>query len=75
MHVFGSIGAFLMSLGFLSGMYILYLNFILMEAVMNRIPLVLLTVFLFVTGLQLFGLGFVSELIVSNSEKQKRNKN
>lgn len=74
MHVFGSIGASLMGLGFLSGWYILYLNFVLMEAVINRVPLVLLTVFLFVTGLQLFGLGFVSELIVSNSERQKRDK-
>ena len=72
MNVFGSIGAFLMGLGFLSGMYVLYLNFILMQAAMNRLPLVLLTVFLFVTGLQLFALGFIGELIVSNSEKQQR---
>ncbi len=72
MHVFGSSGAILMAAGFLCGLYVLYLNFVLMEAVLTRLPLVLLTVFLFVTGLQLFGLGFVSELIVSNSEKQKR---
>ena len=72
MRVFGPIGAFLMGLGFISGLYVLFLNFVLMEAVINRVPLVVLTVFLFVTGLQLFGLGFVSELIVSNSEKQNR---
>src|SRR3989344_3485036 len=72
MHVFGSLGILLMFSGFICGLYVLYLNFILMEAVINRVPLVVLTVFLFVTGLQLFGLGFVSELIVSNGEKQKR---
>lgn len=72
MHVFGSLGAGLMSLGFLCGMYVLYLNYILMEAVINRMPLVVLTVFLFVTGLQLLGLGFIGELIVSYHEKLKR---
>lgn len=72
MHVFGSLGAVLMSLGFLCGLYVLYLNYILREAVINRVPLVVLTVFLFVTGLQLFGLGFIGELVVSYSERQKR---
>jgi hypothetical protein len=61
-----------MSFGFLCGLYVLYLNYILMEAVINRVPLVVLTVFLFVTGLQLFGLGFIGELIVSYNEKLKR---
>lgn len=72
MHMFGSLGALLMSLGFLCGLYVLYLNFIALEAVGSRVPLVLLTIFLFVTGLQLFGLGFIGELVVSYSEKQKR---
>ncbi len=72
MHVFGSLGALLVAFGSLCALYVLYLNFIVLEAVGTRVPLVLLTVFLFVTGLQLFGLGFVGELIVSNSEKQKR---
>src|SRR3989344_8275423 len=72
MHVFGSLGAVLMGFGFLCGLYVLYLNYILMEAAINRVPLVVLTVFLFVTGLQLFGLGFIGELIVSQSEQQKR---
>jgi len=72
MHIFGSIGAGMVGLGFISGLYVLYLNFILMEAAINRVPLILLTVFLFLTGLQLFALGFIGELIVSNSEKQKR---
>ena len=72
MHVFGSLGALLIALGSFCAMYVLYLNFVVLEAVGTRVPLVLLTVFLFVTGLQLFGLGFVGELIVSNSERQKR---
>jgi len=61
MHVFGSLGALLIALGSFCAMYVLYLNFVVLEAVGTRIPLVLLTVFLFVT-----------ELIVSNSERQKR---
>ncbi|MEK6940126.1 MAG: glycosyltransferase family 2 protein [Nanoarchaeota archaeon] len=72
MRMFGTFGAFLTALGSLCGLYVLYLNFVALEAVGTRVPLVLLTVFLFLTGLQLFGLGFVSELIVSNSKKQKR---
>lgn len=72
MHIFGSIGTFLISAGLMCGFYVLYLNFIVMEAAINRVPLILLTVFLFLTGLQLFALGFIGELIVSNSEKQKR---
>ncbi|MDP3698758.1 MAG: glycosyltransferase family 2 protein [Nanoarchaeota archaeon] len=72
MRMFGSLGAFLIAFGLLCGIYVLYLNFVALEAVGTRVPLVLLTVFLLVAGLQLFGLGFVSELIVSHTEKQKR---
>lgn len=72
MRMFGSLGALLIASGFACGLYVLYLNFIALEEVGTRVPLVLLTVFLLVTGLQLFGLGFVSELIVSHTEKQKR---
>jgi len=74
MRMFGSLGAFLVALGSLCGLYVLYLNFVALEAVGTRVPLVLLTVFLFLTGLQLFGLGFVSELIVSNNEKREKMK-
>ncbi len=72
MRMFGTLGAFLTALGSICGLYVLYLNFVALEAVGTRVPLVLLTVFLFLTGLQLFGLGFVSELMVSHTEKQKR---
>ncbi|MEK6809220.1 MAG: glycosyltransferase family 2 protein, partial [Nanoarchaeota archaeon] len=42
MHVFGSLGALLVAFGSLCALYVLYLNFIVLEAVGTRVPLVLL---------------------------------
>ncbi len=72
MHIFGLLGLLMLFFGFISGLYLLYLNYIVFGSVMDRIPLIMLTILLFLTGLQLFAMGFLAELIVSVSERKKR---
>ena len=72
MHIFGLLGLIMIFFGFVSGMYLLYLNYIVYGSVMDRIPLIMLTILLFLTGLQLFAMSFLAELIVSGNEKRKR---
>lgn len=71
MHIFGAIGAILTSLGFLCGLYVLFMA-ITLGTVADRIPSMLLTVFLILTGLQFFAIGFLAELIVSINERKNK---
>lgn len=71
MHIFGTLGAILMFLGFLFGLYILYI-LLAVGSLTGRTPSMLLTVFLILTGLQFFVIGFLAELIVSANERKNQ---
>ena len=69
MHIFGTTGGIMVSLGLLVALYDLYL-FLAYGSLVDRTPSLLLSVFLILTGLQFFATGFLAELIVSISEKR-----
>lgn len=63
MHVFGLLGLISMLLGVLAGGYLTFVKLGLGETIGNR-PLLILTVLLLLTGIQLFGFGLLAELLM-----------
>jgi len=61
MHVFGLFGLISMVVGTLLGLYLTFLKLGLGESIGNR-PLLILTVVLLITGVQLFSFGLLAEL-------------
>ena len=67
LHFFGLGGLFCFLLGVLAGIYLIYLK-LLGQAIGER-PMLVLCVLLIVVGLQFFSLGFLAEIISSQSRK------
>jgi len=67
MFVFGTLGAIFLLIGFIGGSYLLITK-LLGEALIQRIPLIFLLVILIISGIQLFALGFLAELLVTIRE-------
>lgn len=63
LYVFGGIGFLLFSLGFLAGLYLTILKFFFGQNIGNR-PLLILSVLLILSGIQLISTGIIAELIV-----------
>jgi glycosyltransferase involved in cell wall biosynthesis len=69
MLLFGSLGAILMSIGFLGGVYLLAIK-ILTGVIGDRIPLLFLVVLMILSGIQLFALGLIAEYITTIREEK-----
>ena len=67
LHFFGSIGIISFILGFLAGIYLLYLKFVNNYNIGDR-PLLILTVLMIILGMQFISIGLLGEMIVSESE-------
>lgn len=72
MHFFGGAGLFALFLGFLSGAISIYLK-IFYAVNLNRDPLLLLSVFLFIVGIMFILMGLLAEIIIRTYyESQKK---
>lgn len=72
MHVFGLFGLSAMTLGIVLGGYLTFLKLALGESIGDR-PLLILSVVLFITGVQLFSFGLLAELLMRTyHESQNR---
>ncbi len=72
MHVFGLLGLISTVLGTISGIYLTFLKFGLNQGIGNR-PLLILSVVLILTGVQLFCFGLLAELLMRTyHESQNR---
>ncbi|MGB3788577.1 MAG: glycosyltransferase family 2 protein [Phormidesmis sp.] len=71
MHVFGPFGIVSISLGLVLGLYLTFIKVFLNEAIGNR-PLLLLSVLLLVTGIQLFSFGLLAELNMRTYHESQR---
>lgn len=72
MHIFGLFGLITILLGIALGAYLTYLKLFLGASIGHR-PLLILAVFLFMTGVQLFSFGLLAELgMRTYHESQKR---
>lgn len=72
MHVFGPFGIVSMALGIFLGLYLTFIKLVLNEAIGTR-PLLMLSVLLIITGIQLFSFGLLAELgMRTYHESQKR---
>ena len=63
MHVFGGVGLGSISLGVLLGIYLTVIKFGFGESIGDR-PLLILALLLFLTGVQLFSLGILAEIVM-----------
>lgn len=63
MHVFGSLGLASLGAGTLLGLYLAFTKIVLNQGIGDR-PLLLLSVLLFLTGVQLFCFGLLAELLM-----------
>src|SRR3989338_7201462 len=73
MFVFGMFGALFLLLGIIGGLYLVILN-IMEEVIIQRTPLIFLVSILIISGIQLFALGFLAELLVVIKEDINRKK-
>ena len=71
LHFFGSLGGFMLFLGTLISLYLTILWF--QGESIGRRPLLLLGILLIVTGFQTFFTGFLADLIIHLSEKNRAN--
>ncbi len=71
MHVFGPFGIVSISLGLALGLYLTFIKLFFNEAIGNR-PLLLLSVLLLVTGIQLFSFGLLAELNMRTYHESQR---
>ncbi len=72
MRIFGSGGLLMTTIGFLIGLYVIYLNFT-QAQIANRTPLILLVVVFIIAGIQIFAIGFLAEhLALIESELQRK---
>lgn len=67
LHFFGFFGMLSFLLGIISGIYILYLKFIINSSIGDR-PILILTILLILVGIQFISLGLLGEMIVSRKE-------
>lgn len=70
LHLFGTLGIIVFLIGFAIGAYMTYLWF-LGKIIWDR-PLLLLGVLLMLTGVQLFSIGLLGELIISTQKKSEK---
>lgn len=68
MHIFGFCGIFLFMIGFLTGLYILYANYVLLIDIKRHVPLIIFSELLIFTGVQLLAIGFLAELFISTKD-------
>lgn len=73
MFVFGSLGSLLLIIGFLGGVYLLVIK-ITTGQIGNRLPLIFLVVLFILSGIQLFAIGFLAELLVTIKESIEKRK-
>jgi glycosyltransferase involved in cell wall biosynthesis len=73
MQLFGGLGLGAFGLGTLFGLYLVVEKFVFSKSIINRTPLLLLTVLLVVTGVQLVTMGLLAELI-SRTYHETQNK-
>lgn len=71
MHVFGPFGIVSMSVGFALGLYLTFVKLFFNEAIGNR-PLLLLSVLLLLSGIQLFSFGLLAELSMRTYHESQR---
>jgi glycosyltransferase involved in cell wall biosynthesis len=69
MHLFGLLGTLITLGGFAMGAYLIYLKFLLGEAIGGR-PILNLTVLLLVLGVQFFSMGFIGEMLTRGSGRK-----
>lgn len=65
MILFGILGSTLLFISFALGIYVLILNFFILGNVASRTPLILLTIMLFLSGIQFVMFGFLADLVIS----------
>jgi len=70
LHFFGAVGLVFLSLGGISGLYLLLIK-ILQNATIGNRPLLLFTIVLLIFGIQFISLGLLGEMITKNSPKKK----
>jgi|TARA_Y100000310_G_C20701447_1_gene830351 glycosyltransferase involved in cell wall biosynthesis len=70
LHLFGGIGTLLLGLGFIAGLYLLYLKFILGLAIGQK-PMLILTILLIFIGIQFVSIGLIGEMIANQREKNE----
>lgn len=68
LHLFGSIGILFVILGGIISSYLLYVKFILAQAIGER-PLLLFAILLILVGIQLFSIGLIGEMVTSISKQ------
>ena len=73
MQLFGGLGLGAFGLGTLFGLYLVVEKFVFAKSILSRTPLLLLTVLLVVTGVQLVTMGLLAELI-SRTYHETQNK-
>ncbi|MEM8502000.1 MAG: glycosyltransferase family 2 protein [Cyanobacteria bacterium P01_D01_bin.1] len=71
MHVFGPFGIASMTVGFCLGLYLTFLKLFFNEAIGSR-PLLLLSVLLLLSGIQLFSFGLLAELSMRTYHESQR---
>ncbi len=71
MHVFGPFGIVSISIGLALGLYLTFVKLFFNETIGNR-PLLLLSVLLLVTGIQLFSFGLLAELNMRTYHESQR---
>lgn len=70
LHFFGSLGLVFLFSGIISGLYLLYVKFILHELIGQR-PLLILTILLVSMGIQFISIGLIGEMIANASQNKK----
>lgn len=70
LHFFGSLGSVFLFFGIISGLYLLYLKFILNKIIGQR-PLLILTILLVFLGIQFISIGLIGEMIANANQNKK----
>ena len=72
LHLFGTLGFFLLSIGLISGFYLLYLKYFLKQLIGNR-PLLILCLVCIISGVQFITFGLIAEMLTyMNLRKEKK---
>lgn len=69
LHFFGGVGLFFMSVGMITGVYLLYIRLILNVLIGQR-PLLILTILLIFLGVQFISIGLVGEMIANANQSK-----
>jgi len=73
MFVFGSLGALFLVIGFFGGIYLLAIK-MMIGRIGDRLPLIFLVVLSILSGIQLFAIGFLAELLVTVKDAIEKKK-